>query len=462
MQLMEVHRYIDYKVYNVTRIKNKYGFRIKLVYSDGSETFQQKSGYANLRMANKERDKIVAELASGKYIAQEKVYVKDFYKHWLEDEIRPRVTESTYRAYKNIIYYHIIPKLGNIVLNLLNKAHIQEFYEDEDKKSHSSLRLSKAVIDSSMKYALKKQLIVSNPTIGVKIPKTLPKKEYKVLKIDTQKTLSVEQLKVLILASKETPIYMQVLFSSLMGLRISEVNGLKYSDVDFVNRKLKVERQLGIKANSKKEEYTPKTYTKQEIPVKTKSSNRELDIPDIVFEAIIQERKKYESNKKRRINDKTNPFQDLGYICCSSYGRPRGRTYAFEHFKKILKENNLPDIRWHDLRATFATILIKKDFNLKAISRKMGHSKQIITADVYGDKKAIIEDCLEKLNPFLEEILPKQEENIVKDYTKESEQVLISVESLIKELTDDINQLKDYSEDTHDITDILNMFWATI
>lgn len=462
MQLMEVRRYIDYKVYNVTRIKNKYGFRIKLVYSDGSETFQQKSGYANLRMANKERDKIVAELASGKYIAQEKVYVKDFYKHWLEDEIRPRVTESTYRAYKNIIYYHIIPKLGNIVLNLLNKAHIQEFYEDEDKKSHSSLRLSKAVIDSSMKYALKKQLIVSNPTIGVKIPKTLPKKEYKVLKIDTQKTLSVEQLKVLILASKETPIYIQVLFSSLMGLRISEVNGLKYSDVDFVNRKLKVERQLGIKANSKKEEYNPKTYTKQEIPVKTKSSNRELDIPDIVFEAIIQERKKYESNKKRRINDKTNPFQDLGYICCSSYGRPRGRTYAFEHFKKILKENNLPDIRWHDLRATFATILIKKDFNLKAISRKMGHSKQIITADVYGDKKAIIEDCLEKLNPFLEEILPKQEENIVKDYTKESEQVLISVESLIKELTDDINQLKDYSEDTHDITDILNMFWATI
>ena len=95
MQLMEVHRYIDYKVYNVTRIKNKYGFRIKLVYSDGSETFQQKSGYANLRMANKERDKIVAELASGKYIAQEKVYVKDFYKHWLEDEIRPRVTHNT-------------------------------------------------------------------------------------------------------------------------------------------------------------------------------------------------------------------------------------------------------------------------------------------------------------------------------------------------------------------------------
>lgn len=92
----------------------------------------------------------------------------------------------------------------------------------------------------------------------------------------------------------------------------------------------------------------------------------------------------------------------------------------------------------------------------------MGHSKQIITADVYGDKKAIIEDCLEKLNPFLEEVLPKQEENTVKDYTEESEKVLISVENLIKELTDDINQLKDYSEETNDVIEILNMFWATI
>ena len=154
--------------------------------------------------------------------------------------------------------------------------------------------------------------------------------------------------------------------------------------------------------------------------------------------------------------------QDFEKIYAEYFGEVYKFVLGLCQIKRLLKENNLPDIRWHDLRATFATILIKKDFNLKAISRKMGHSKQIITADVYGDKKAIIEDCLEKLNPFLEEILPKQEENIVKDYTKESEQVLISVESLIKELTDDINQLKDYSEDTHDITDILNMFWATI
>lgn len=79
----------------------------------------------------------------------------------------------------------------------------------------------------------------------------------------------------------------QELFSGLMGLRVSEVNGIKYTDVDFVNRKLKVQRQLGVVANSNKEDYAIRTYTKQEIPVKSFSSNRELDIPDIVFDAIL-------------------------------------------------------------------------------------------------------------------------------------------------------------------------------
>lgn len=69
-----------------------------------------------------------------------------------------------------------------------------------------------------------------------------------------------------------------------------------------------MERQLGKVPMSKKEDYKPKTYTKQEIDVKTESSNRVIQIPDILFEAILEERRKYEKNRKRRINDKNNPF----------------------------------------------------------------------------------------------------------------------------------------------------------
>ncbi len=155
----------------------------------------------------------------------------------------------------------------------------------------------------------------------------------------------------------------------------------------------------------------PKTFTKQEIDVKTESSHREIPIPDILFEAILEERQKYEKNRRRRINDKTNPFCDMNYICCSTYGKPRSKDFHWKYFKQLLEENNLPNIRWHDLRATYCTILLKNEFNSKAVSKLMGHATEIITIDVYGDNQEIIEDCLELLEPFLEEVLP-QEENL--------------------------------------------------
>lgn len=107
---------------------------------------------------------------------------------------------------------------------------------------------------------------------------------------------------------------------------------------------------------------------------------------------------------------RTIRFFDGNYICCSTYGKPRSKDFHWKYFKQLLQENGLPDIRWHDLRATYCTILLKNDFNPKAVSKLMGHAKEIITIDVYGDKQEIIEDCLEALEPFIDEVLPEEEE----------------------------------------------------
>lgn len=69
---------------------------------------------------------------------------------------------------------------------------------------------------------------------------------------------------------------------------------MKYSDIDYINRILTIRRQLGKKPNSKAEDYNPKMLTKQEIPVKTDSGNRVNPIPDVVFKAILEQRKIYE------------------------------------------------------------------------------------------------------------------------------------------------------------------------
>ncbi len=70
----------------------------------------------------------------------------------------------------------------------------------------------------------------------------------------------------------------------------------------------------------------------------------------------------------------------------------------------------MPDIRWHDLRSTFCTILLKNDFNPKVVPKLMGHVKELITMDVYGDKRGIIADCVDELQPFIDEVLPKTDE----------------------------------------------------
>lgn len=336
--------------------------------------------------------------------------MEHFLEFWLEDVMRPEMTDSSYVAYRNAIVKHINPHLGNTKLIKLSRGNVQQLYNKEFQISESVAKLVKTIMNTSMACALDKKMISVNPAEGVDLPKQKKKTEFRTRHIDEQKTLNLKQVEILIEAAKETPIYLQVMFAVLMGLRRSEIIGVKYSDIDYINRTLHVERQLGKVPMSKKEDFKPKTYTKQEIDVKTESSNRVIPIPDILFEAIMEERQKYEKNRKRRINDKTNPFFDGNYICCSTYGKPRSKDFHWKYFKQILQENDLPDIRWHDLRATYCTILLKNDFNPKAVSKLMGHAKEIITIDVYGDKQEIIEDCLEVLEPFIDEVIPEEEE----------------------------------------------------
>ena len=217
------------------------------------------------------------------------------------------------------------------------------------------------------------------------------------------------------------------MFNVLMGLRRSEINGVKYSDVDYINRTLKVERQLGRVHNTAKEDFAPKTFTKQEVGLKTKSSYREIPIPDYVFDAILKERQVYEKNRNRRKEE----FQDLDYICCSTYGRARSRGFHCRYYKQLLAENGLPDIRWHDLRSTYCTLLLEESFNPKAVSKLMGHAKEIITMDVYADNRGIIVDGVPEIEAYMKEVLPNMEEK--ESFKKELLEIVMDVTEFLPE-----------------------------
>lgn len=411
-------------------VRNVYGFRIFLKYADGKERPIQKSGFKTEKEANKAREKAIAELYNGTFVVYTNVKVADFMDFWLEDDIKNRTDSyETFYNYSGIVKNHIKPVLGKKKMTDVTRGDIQKLFNDKADYSRSVAEQVKTIMNVAFKYAVTHKVIAVNPVKGISLPK-VPKEQkvgFRTRTIDTQKTLSEEQIFILLDKSKDTPIHMQVLFNVLMGLRRSEINGVKYSDVDYINRTLRVNRQLGRVHNKSKEDFAPKTLTKQEIGLKTESSYREIPIPDYVFEAILEERRIYEKNRNRRKRE----FQDLDYICCSSYGRPRSKGFHWKYYKKLLRDNGLPDIRWHDLRSTFCTLLLKNDFNPKAVSKLMGHAKEIITIDVYGDNRGIIIDGVPEIEAYIKDVLPNIEE--IEEFKKELLEIVVEVADLLPE-----------------------------
>lgn len=427
-----IQKYIDYKVYGITSIKKKYGYRVVLMYSDGTTKTIQKSGFTSKIEANAQRNISITELHNNNFVIYDNVTIEEFFTHWLENEMKPRITANSYDSYKNIVYNHLIPFMGTLKMITLNRGHIQKFYNEKAQYSHNIARLCKAVMNTGLQFAVDNKVVGTNVAKDVNLPKCVKKKKYRTITIDSKKTLNLKQVKTLIEASKSTPIYLQVMFAVLMGLRKSEINGLKYEDIDYIHRTLSIQRQLGRKPNTTIDEIEKGQFTKQDIDVKTFSSNRDLEIPDILFEAILEEKKKYERNRSRRINDTHNPFKDLDYICCSTYGNPRSKVYHQKYYKNLLKDNKLLNIRFHDLRKTYCTLLVKNNFNLKAISNMMGHATEIISVDVYTDNDEIITDCLNELEPFIEKVIPINDEEIELDFTDDVD--LVNTEVYMKEL----------------------------
>lgn len=404
---MELRDYTDWDVQSVFKRsdRGKYAYRVVLYFKDGTKRKKMYSGFATKKEAEDARKFTMGALANGTFIINDNVRFQDFLEYWLEYDIRKRVQSSnTYDSYSNIVHNHISPFIGGKKLTEINKGDVQRLYKDRAGYSKAIARLVKTVMNVSLRYALSYKMISANPAEGIELPKTVERKPYHTRKIDTAKTLNMDQILLLLEESRKTPIHMQVLFNVLMGLRRQEINAVKYSDVDYVNRTLSVERQLG-KELDRSPNGKNNGRTKCELPLKTPSSRRILPIPDYVFEAILEERKKYEKWRSRR----KATFHDDGYICCSSFsGKPRSKDFHWRHYKELLKSTGLPDIRWHDLRSTYCTLLLNNDFSPEAVSRLMGHAGELITIDVYGDNANIIPEEIPELVSYMDEVMPKK------------------------------------------------------
>lgn len=373
-----------------------YCIRFKLFFESGDTCNKQVGGFKSEKLAIQAKEKIIAALVKKEYIPF-KYTVEEYMNFWLYyymvDE--KKISYNTFFTYRNVLYNYLIHslkgKIGDISIDDLTNA-----LRSINKKSVQKSAIG--VVYSLFKYAFNNNIISFNPSFAaVKIIRT----EIKTTSLKIQRPVyNLEQVKLLLYTCRKNyPVmYMPLLLCLTTGIRISECAGVKYSDIDFSDFWLHIDRQIGWELDKD---------GLQEKNTKSKKGVRDMPLPKFVIDEIIIRRKHYEELKSKNPN-----FKDSNYICCKENGSPYYSKELKKDYDSLIKDCGLHKITWHDLRHTYATTL-KNKVNLKAISMFLGHVRPEFSLDTYIYKEPdIVYDCCKYLEKIWEQVKPPETENM--------------------------------------------------
>lgn len=294
----------------------------------------------------------------------------DFMKNWLKI-IKPSIEETTFCGYDNIINgrMSLYFKDKDITLNQLKPKHIQDFYQYliDCKLSGNTVKHYHANIKAALKYAMKTEIISSNPADKVQLPKV---QQYTAGYFSPNDILSIFQ------AVKNTNLETPVILASFYGLRRSEIVGLQWSSIDFSNKTISI-KHIVTQIN---ENHSIKIIQKDRT--KTKSSTRTLPLLPEVEAYLIELRQKQNHNKLIYKNDYN--MENIDYLCVDNLGNLIAPNHISQYFRNLLIKNNLPVHRFHDLRHSLASLLLNKGISMKQIQMWLGHSNYTTTANIYA------------------------------------------------------------------------------
>ncbi|MEA4921384.1 MAG: site-specific integrase [Clostridiaceae bacterium] len=321
----------------------------------------------NKRKAQKVMGEILEELSKNETLDPYNVLFVDWIDSWLEQK-KNEVRQDTYEGYELYARIHIKPyfnKLG-VSLKSITPLQIQSYYNQKSKMlSANSLKKHHVVIHGALQEALRKNMILFDPSERV----TLPKQKEKFI----GKAYTAQQANTLLSTVKGTTIEPAVILGLFYGLRRSEVLGLRWCDVDFEKNTITIQNTVVKMVTLSEQEKT-----------KSRASHRTM--------YIIPETKQYFlSLKEQQKHDKEvfgAEYHDGNHVCVWTDGKPLPPDYVTRTFKKLIKKNGLPVIRFHDLRHTAGSLLLDKGLSIKQIQEYLGHEKVSTTLDIYGHLSA--------------------------------------------------------------------------
>ena len=293
----------------------------------------------------------------------------DYMEQWLEI-VKSTISISTYSSYSKCVKGIISPyfRERKILLRNLQAKDIQNFYLQELKRvSANSVIHYHANIHKALKYAVKIDLIDVNPADKVERPK---KEKF------VGSFYDADEVNRLFEITEGTKLEIPVLLGAFYGLRRSEAIGLKWSAIDFDQNTLTIQHTV-VQCNidGKRELIAADT-------TKIKSSMRTLPLVPFVRDRLLA--LKAEQAENRRLCGRCYNRDYLEYICVNEIGDLIKPSYVTEQFPKLLDKYDMRRIRYHDLRHSCASLLLKNGVQMKEIQDWLGHSDFSTTANTYA------------------------------------------------------------------------------
>lgn len=355
---------------------------------------------ANKTKVNKAFREVVAQYEQEFWEEQERggrppadIPVYDYLVSYLK-RVEPELQKNTIVSYRSMTngkirrYFQRRPQLtvGN-----LKPQDIQDFYQTlfADGVVANTVIHYHALLRRAFQQAFKEERIDANPFDRVGRPK---KNKFH------GENYTQEELLTLLHLARGDVIYPAILLAGAMGLRRSEALGVRWSRIDWEKRTVLLDTKIvEYRENGKK-----KVEPVEEM--KNKSSRRTLPLPDPVVE-MLQVQKEHREVYRKMFQGSYNA-QYLDYVCVNQLGELLRPSYVTDHFRELLEKYGLRHIRFHDLRHTFASLLINQDVPLINVSNFLGHSDLSTTANIYAhlDKAskqasaAVISDILQGEN----------------------------------------------------------------
>ena len=293
----------------------------------------------------------------------------DFLLKWLR-VAKSTVKLTTYASYEMMATRIIIPYFEtlNIKLKELTTEDIQEFYSAQlERVSANTVIHYHAVIHRALKYAVKIKTIQSNPAVNVE----RPRKEKFIGSFYDKKEINT-----LFDIIQGHPLEVAIKLAAFYGLRREEIIGLKWTAIDFENNTLTIQHTVTeCNLDGKHIEVASDT-------AKTDSSLRTM--PLVTNFRVMLLAKKEKQEHYRKLCGRSYCKEYLDYIFVNEMGERWKPRYLSDGFKRILEQNGLRRIRFHDLRHTCASLLLANNVPMKKIQEWLGHSEFSTTANIYA------------------------------------------------------------------------------